>query len=129
MKASLQILCALLFTSSVMAGEAEIIFAKFHKNAEGWKVDVTLKHADEGWDHYANAWRIVDEKGALLGKRVLAHPHIQEQPFTRSLYSARIPANTTVVYIEASDLVHGWSKQRVRVDLNTTAGDRYQINR
>ena len=129
MKRSLLILCALFFSANVMAGEAEIIFAKFHKNDAGWRVDVTLKHADKGWDHYANAWRIVDEKGTILGKRVLAHPHTEEQPFTRSLHTARIPADTTVVYVEASDLVHGWSKQRVSVDLNTSSGDRYQVTR
>lgn len=129
MKIYLLIVYALLFSTLVSAGEVNIEFAKFYKKEVSWKVDVTLKHTDEGWDHYANIWRIVDENGALLGQRILAHPHDQEQPFTRSLGFVRIPATTTVVYIEASDLVHGWSKQRVRVDLNSASGDRYQVVR
>lgn len=129
MKKSLIMCCLLLLSLRVLAGEAEIVFAKFQQKEAGWKVDVTLKHNDEGWNHYANAWRIVDDKGTVLGKRVLAHPHTEEQPFTRSLRSTKIPEATTVVYIEASDLVHGWSKQRLRVDLKSDSGDRYTVKR
>lgn len=45
---------------------------------------VTLTHGDTGWDHYADVWRIYTPEGTLLAERILAHPHVNEQPFTRS---------------------------------------------
>lgn len=50
----------------------------------GEVLHVTVKHADTGWDHYANVWRVFGPDGALLAERVLLHPHETEQPFTRS---------------------------------------------
>ena len=90
---------------------------------------MTLRHEDTGWEHYADAWQVVDENGKLLGKRVLYHPHVNEQPFTRSLSGIEIPATTKIVYVEAHDKVHGWSKQRVRIDLDTASGERYEVKR
>ena len=52
---------------------------------------VTLEHADEGWSHYADQWEVLSLDGNLLGKRVLHHPHENEQPFTRSLSGVAIP--------------------------------------
>jgi hypothetical protein len=40
-----------------------------------------------------------------------------------------IPTDTHIVYVEAHDKVHGWSPQRVRVDLRQTAGERFQVQR
>jgi methionine-rich copper-binding protein CopC len=110
-----------------VADQVAIDFARFTQRDASWKVDVTLKHADSGWDHYANEWRIVDDKGTVLDRRVLAHPHVDEQPFTRSLYSAKIPQQVSIVFIEASDSVHGWSPDRIRVDLSKSSGERYQV--
>lgn len=93
--------------SIAQSDEAQIIDAKI-KAASGenmFRIDVTIKHADEGWDHYANQWDILDSKGKLLGSRVLHHPHENEQPFTRSL-SLKIPAHVTTLTIVAHDSVH-----------------------
>lgn len=73
---------------------------------DSWRVDVTVSHADSGWDHYANGWRVLDAEGNELGFRVLAHPHEQEQPFTRGL-TLRIPDTVEVISVQAIDLVHG----------------------
>lgn len=96
-------LCA----ASLHADEAKIIDAKIQAAGGDnmFRVDVTIKHADTGWDHYANQWDILDENGELLGSRVLHHPHENEQPFTRSL-SLMIPAQVTTVTIIAHDSVH-----------------------
>jgi len=117
----LRIFFLTLFLSSslVQAGDVEIVSAKLNKNSDDtWNVDVTLKHEDEGWDHYADNWRIVDSKGNILGDRVLYHPHVNEQPFTRSLSNIMISKGVRTVYIEAHDKVHGWTKKRLRIDLN-----------
>ncbi len=66
----------------------------------------------------ADAWRVVDSEGEVLGTRVLAHPHENEQPFTRSLGGVTVPAGVTSVWIEAKDSVHGWNAERFEVVLN-----------
>jgi len=70
-----------------------------------FRINVTLLHEDAGWDHYANRWDVLDETGELLGSRVLAHPHDNEQPFTRSL-TLTIPTNVKKITIIANDSVH-----------------------
>ena len=113
----------------VRANEVEIVNVYLNETDSGWRAEVTLKHDDSGWEHYADAWRIVDSAGHLLKTRVLYHPHTTEQPFTRGLSNILIPAGTDVVYVEAHDKVHGWSTQRVKVDLTRSSGDRYHIRR
>ncbi|WP_455206530.1 hypothetical protein [Kaarinaea lacus] len=103
--------------SAVNAGEVEIVKVKAEKQRAGWVFHVTLKHGDTGWDHYADGWRVVTEDGKELGTRTLYHPHVDEQPFTRSLADVNIPADISAVYIEAHDKVHGWSKQKYRVKI------------
>lgn len=103
--------------SAVNAGEVEIVNVKAEKQRAGWVFNVTLKHGDTGWDHYADAWRVVTEDGKELGTRTLYHPHVDEQPFTRSLGDVTIPTDVSAVYIEAHDKVHGWGKQRYRVKI------------
>ncbi len=113
--------------STAQANEVEIVATVFHKDAGSWSVDTTLRHDDAGWDHYADAWRVVDAQGKELGRRTLVHPHETEQPFTRSLSSLEIPSGTTTVFVEAHDKVHGWSKQKVKVDLTQASGDRFKV--
>jgi hypothetical protein len=118
-----------LASSIAWGGEVEIVMTTFNKQDSTWSVDTTLRHADSGWDHYADAWRVVATDGKVYAMRTLYHPHVDEQPFTRSLSNVVIPAGVTVVFIEARDTVHGWSKQRVRVDLAKASGDRYRVNK
>ncbi len=114
----------LLFLSIfIRAGEVDIVSAEFNKNLNNtWNVDITLRHEDTGWSHYADNWRVVDAEGNILGDRVLYHPHVNEQPFTRSLSNITLPKGTRTVYIEAHDKEHGWTKKRLRIDLNKSAG-------
>ena len=61
------------------------------KTGDSWKFSVTLRHGDVGWDHYADGWGVYTVDGQELGYRILHHPHVDEQPFTRSLGSVPIP--------------------------------------
>ena len=119
----------LLATGVVRAGDVEIKNVYLNQQGSSWRADVTLKHADTGWEHYADAWRLVDTAGKLIATRVLYHPHVNEQPFTRSLDNIKIPAGIDTLFIEAHDKQHGWSPQRVKVDLSTSSGDRYHVRR
>lgn len=84
---------------------------------DGDRVSVTLDHPDTGWDHYADGWEVLDASGNSLGIRELAHPHVNEMPFTRSLSGVDIPAGTDVVYIRARCNVDGWSDALFEVRL------------
>ncbi len=110
------------------ASDVKILAADLH-NSHGniWSVRVTLKHGDSGWDHYADNWRVVDGENNILGDRVLYHPHINEQPFTRGLGNVKIADGTTIVYIEAHDKVHGWTSNRLKIDLLKASDGRLKI--
>jgi len=83
-----------------------------------WSIHVTLEHPDTGWDHYADGWEILDETGNRIGYRELMHPHVHEQPFTRSLNGVVIPDGTRAVFIKASCSQDGWTSEPVRVELS-----------
>lgn len=118
--------------SPVYAGEVAILAADLtHQGNNIWSLNVTLKHDDTGWDHYADNWRLVDAKGTVLGDRVLYHPHVNEQPFTRSLSAIQIPENALkqgdTLYIEAHDKVHGWTNKRLSLDLSQVKNERLKV--
>lgn len=89
------------------AGGADVIAVKVTKSGSGFNFDVTVKHADTGWKHYANKWEVVAPDGKVLGTRVLLHPHENEQPFTRSLGGVRIAGDIKQVTVRAYDSKHG----------------------
>lgn len=82
-----------------------------------WCVSTQVYHNDEGWSHYATSWQIHDLKGKLLAERKLAHPHDNEQPFTRSLCGIIIPKESKKVIVSAKCNVHGTGGQSLIVEL------------
>ena len=77
---------------------------------------VTVSSPDTGWDKYADEWRIVDEQGATVGVRELTHPHVDEQPFTRSLSGVSVPAGS-VLDVSARDSIEGYCGRVVSVTI------------
>ena len=108
-----------LFVGSTMAfaGEADVVAAKARKSGDGWNFDVTVAHADTGWDHYANGWEVVGPDGTVYGTRELLHPHVDEQPFTRSQPEITIPREIGSITIRAHDSVHGYGSKTLTVDV------------
>jgi hypothetical protein len=103
---------------AAFAGEVDVVVARATPSGDGtWRFDVTLRHADEGWDHYADAWDVLAPDGSVLGTRVLYHPHVAEQPFTRSLSGVRISEEVTTVTIRGHDKVHGYGGKTLTVTL------------
>ncbi len=110
--------CVLCLTTTVQAHPAEVIGVEARQAVGGWMFNVTVAHEDTGWDHYADGWRVVSTDGTELGMRVLHHPHVEEQPFTRRLSGVILPEGTTEVLIEVRDNVSGWSPVQVPVTLD-----------
>ena len=73
---------------------------------------VTVESPDTGWDKYADEWQIIGEGGSILGVRALTHPHVDEQPFTRSLAGVSVP-DGSVVEVAARDSVEGYCGKSV----------------
>lgn len=99
------------------AHEATVEGATFRRSGDNWTVSVTLSHAETGWDDYADGWRVEAPDGSVLGTRVLAHPHADEQPFTRSLGGVAIPAGLSEVRIRTRTTATDWSVQTTTVPL------------
>ena len=78
-----------------------MIEVRASRSANGWRFEVTVRHGDTGWEHYADAWRVVGPDGAILGRRTLLHPHVGEQPFPRPLSGVAIPAGGAIVPVQA----------------------------
>jgi hypothetical protein len=99
------------------ADEAHVVAVRVVPNGDGsYEFDVTLRHPDTGWDHYVDRWDVIGPDGKLLGKRVLYHPHVNEQPFTRS-QRVRIPAGVTKVSIRTHCKRDGDGKTLFKIDL------------
>jgi len=60
---------------------------------------------------------VVSLNGNILATRVLAHPHIHEQPFTRSLGNVKLPIRVKQVRIRAYDKKHKSGGKEIMVDL------------
>ncbi len=104
-------------SSLVFAGKADVLDVKVKDTgADIYRFSVTVRHGDEGWDHYADRWDVLDETGTVLGTRVLMHPHDNEQPFTRSM-TLSVPMHVKRVLIRARDKEHGYGGAEVWVDL------------
>ncbi len=99
------------------AGDANVIDATVAARGDGYRFDVTVRHGDEGWYHYANRWEVVTPDGKVIDERVLHHPHASEQPFTRSLRGVDIPDGISRVRLRAHDSVHGYGGTDMTVEL------------
>lgn len=82
-----------------------------------FRFDVTIRSDDTGWEAYADAFEIVGPDGAVLGTRVLYHPHVDEQPFTRSLAGVAIPPTVATVIVRARHSRDGHDGQTMAVAL------------
>ena len=119
MRLARPVAAALALAASVAAaGEADVVAARAERQPDGrYRFVVTLRHADSGWSHYADGWQVLAPDGRVLATRVLRHPHVDEQPFTRDLADVEIPEDLRRVVIRARDSKHGAGGAEVQVDL------------
>jgi hypothetical protein len=108
---------------------AQVTYVKATEVSAGvWRFDVTVRHNDQGWDHYADAWQVIDPRGGeILGERILAHPHDNEQPFTRSQSGIAIPAGLNRVLVRARCNIHGFGGREILVNLSNEEAEDYRV--
>ncbi len=107
-----------LFTLPAVAAGPEALAVKVDRAGMLWNIHVTLRHPDRGWDHYADAWEVLDVNGNRLALRRIAHPHVEEQPFTRSLTGVVLPDGTREILVRGRCSRDGWAKEAIRVPLS-----------
>lgn len=101
------VLLILVSSHRATAGEVDVVHVEVIKDGDmSFRFDVTLSHQDTGWKHYADRWEILGPDGSILGTRTLLHPHVDEQPFTRSLSGVKIPETVTEVTVRGHDSIH-----------------------
>lgn len=128
---------AALSTNTQRKGNADVTFVKATRAGDNlWTFEVTVKHPDVGWRDFADGWDVVlpDGKPVLLQPkdkftRVLGHPHVGEQPFTRVQENIPIPEGTQTVIVRAHDLVDGYGGQVIEVKLTEAEGKGFQVIR
>ena len=62
-----------------------------------FRLAVTVRSDDVGCERYADWWEVVTLDGVLLQRRILAHSHVDEQPFTRSGEAFELPPDLEVL--------------------------------
>ena len=110
---------------------AQVIFVRAVQGSDGsWRFDTTVRHDDQSWDDYADAWQVVHpETKAVIAERILAHPHDNEQPFTRSQSNIIIPPDLPQVVVRAKDNVEGFGGQEIIVDLTGAESEYFEVIR
>ena len=92
---------------------AHVLGVDFAPSGDTYSVSATVRHNDQGWDNYADAFEVKGDN-VENGLRVLAHPHDNEQPFTRS--QSGVVAEG-MVSVSAKDNVEGEGGSTVSLDL------------
>ncbi|MDA2925157.1 hypothetical protein MYX65_11010 [Acidobacteria bacterium AH-259-L09] len=104
--------------AAAFAGEADVLRVEVSCSTDSvCSFSVTVKHDDDGWEHYANKWEVLSPEGETIAVRELTHPHDDEQPFTRSLDNVAIPEGVVEVRVRAHDSVHAYGGKEVTVRL------------
>ena len=99
------------------------------RSDDRWCFDTSVQHNDQGWEHYADGWEVIDLEGNLLGSRLLGHPHDNEQPFTRSPCNIKVPLDVAKVIVRAKCNKHGFGGKPIIVDLSISQGADYSVSR
>ena len=112
--------------------DADVIRVQARESGTSWSFTVTVRHADTGWSDYADGWDVLLPDGTVLGPvendgftRLLLHPHVNEQPFTRSRRGVSVPDGARYVVVRAHDIVHGFGGLERVIDL--TSPNEHQV--
>ena len=69
---------------------------------------VEILSPDTGCDQYADWWEVITEDSLLIYRRILAHSHVNEQPFVRSGGPIKVgPDQKVIVRAHMNNLGYG----------------------
>ena len=136
-RSTIFVLILLPLSALAQNGDADVIAVQaIDHGTQGWTFHVTVSHPDTGWEDYCDGWDVVGPDGEVIKvndndrfTRLLLHPHVEEQPFTRSQGRLQIPESITTVSVRAHDIVDGFGGEEITVDLTTDSGPVYTITR
>ena len=94
---------------------AHILGVSYERTGDTYTMSATVRHDDAGWEDYANVIKFEGE-GVQNGLRELLHPHVNEQPFTRSQSGVSASGE---VRVSANDNVEGEDGTVVTLDLDS----------
>ena len=96
----------------------DVIAAKVRSSGpDTFDFDVTVSSPCDTSQRYADAFHVANKNGVVYGERKLWHDHADEQPFTRDLYSVKVPRGVRVVVIQARDQRLGYGGKSIEVPL------------
>ena len=98
-------------TGGIVAVEASPV-------SNGISFAVTVESLETGCDRYATWWEAITEDGTLLYRRILAHSHVDEQPFTRSGGPVDVAADGVVI-VRSHMYPTGYHTQAMKGSVNT----------
>lgn len=118
-------------------GDADVTNVFAREEGDGtWTFHVTVEHKDVNWYDYADGWDIVLPDGTVLKPdpfgqytRHVRHPHVTEQPFTRTQKELEIPEGVDRVRVRAHDKKDGWGGKEIEVLLDVRFGDKFSVKR
>jgi hypothetical protein len=95
-------------------GHADVAAVEVEGDVGDYTFSVTIESPDTGCEQYANWWEVVSPDGSrLIYRRILAHSHTDQQPFTRSGGPVVIAPDSTVV-VRAHMNTVGYGGQALR---------------
>ncbi|MEW7292053.1 hypothetical protein [Aquimarina sp. 2304DJ70-9] len=97
---------------------AEVISVSVTGDENEYTFSVGIKSPDTGCNQYANWWEVISEEGNLVYRRILAHSHVNEQPFVRSGSPVTIKKDQ-VVYVRVHMNTSGYSDQVFKGNVET----------
>gem|GEM_PF-396450 len=92
---------------------AKVVGVSANGQSGAYTFSVTVQSPDTGCDQYVDWWEVLDQDGTLLYRRVLAHSHVGEQPFTRSGGPVTISQAQTVI-VRAHMNTSGYGRQAMQ---------------
>jgi len=118
-------------------GDANVTNVFAREESDGlWTFHVSVKHKDVNWYDFSDGWDVVLPDGTAVKPdpfgqftRHIRHPHVHEQPFTRTQKAVQIPEGVDRVRVRAHDKKHGWGGQEIEVLLNVRFGENYSVKR
>ena len=76
---------------------ADVIEVQATGEPGNYLFSVAISSPDSGCARYADWWEVIGANGTLVYRRILAHSHVEEQPFTRSGGPVAIAADQEVI--------------------------------